>query len=59
MFEWFKNLDTRDILAVFIVVGFLIGVFSLPVDKAGSLEEMAQLVLAFYFINKATKDRMS
>jgi len=56
MIKWFENFETRDIIALIVVIGFLVAQFTNY--DTNNIYELALLVVGFYFGNKATKDKM-
>jgi len=59
LIKWIQNLDTRDIIALIVVGGFIAATLTLPENtQISSLKEMALLTVGYYFGNKATMDKM-
>ena len=55
MIKWIQNLDTQDIIALLVMVGFIVATFTkIAPEQIGGLKEKALLTVGYYFGNKST-----
>lgn len=53
----FKNMETRDLIALGVSAAFVAGCFVLVPDRLAPLTNVALLVIGYYFGNKSTLDK--